>query len=232
MLMLREQLQCRVSPPVVVDRMTFLENLTEDDGTSVARGCRMRGMTAIDPRVSFAELETFEDYNGLLRYELYEGELIVLTGPFVRHQGVVSELANLLGTYRQAHGGWVSCASPVVLSEHDVFLPDVVWIAQRRLQLIENLDSPISVVPDLAIEVISRSTGARDRGRKKTIFAKHGLPEYWLIEPVAKTLEICAHDGGRLDLVGYYTGEDEVTSPTLPDLRFRVDQLFRDPRSR
>lgn len=192
----------------------------------------MRRMSAVDPRVSFAELETFEDYGGLLRYELYEGEVIALAAALPRHQLVVAELASLLRDYQRTHGGLLFAPSgDIVLSTHDVFIPDAVWIRRERIQLIETIDEPISFVPDLAIEVISRSTGARDRGRKKQIVGKYGLPEYWLVEPVAKTLEVYTQNEGRLDLVGYYAGQEEVTSPTLTDLRFTVDTIFVDPRS-
>ena len=52
------------------------------------------------------------------------------------------------------------------------------------------------------------------------------------MEPIAKTLEIYTQNEGQLDLVGYYAGQEEVTSPTLTDLRFTVDTLFTNPLSR
>lgn len=189
-------------------------------------------MTAIDPRVSFAELETFDDYEGRLTYELYEGEVIILSAPSHRHQLVAGEVTALLRTYQQTHGGVVFGPSGnIVLSQYDVFEPDVVWIRRDRASVID-LDQNTEWLPDLAVEVMSRSTGTRDRGRKKNIFATYGLPEYWLVDPGGKTLEIYTQQEGRLDLVGYYSGQDEVTSPTLTDLRFSVDRLFVDPRSR
>jgi Uma2 family endonuclease len=193
----------------------------------------MRCMTAIDPRVSFAELDALDDHDGLLQYELYEGEVIALSGAVVRHELVVKALTRLFFDYQRIHGGLAFGSSPrVVLSQHDVFIPDLTWIHESRKQLVSDEDTAISVVPDLVVEVISRSTGVRDRGRKKTIFARHGLPEFWLVEPKARILEIFAQNEGRLDLVGYYTGQDEVVSPTLRDLRFSVDRLFADLRSR
>jgi Uma2 family endonuclease len=193
----------------------------------------MRCMTALDPRVSFAELRTWPDFGGDIRYELYEGEVIQLAGAVVRHELVVSALMERLVDYKRTHGGLVfGSGLGVALSEHNYFLPDLTWIGNDRLQRIENIDDPLTFAPNLAIEVISRSTGVRDRGRKKEIFGKYGLTEYWLIEPVAKTLEIYTQNDGRLDLVGYYSGQDEVVSPTLPELRFTLDTIFVEPRSR
>jgi Uma2 family endonuclease len=189
-------------------------------------------MSALDPRVSFAELETWPDFGGDVRYELYEGEVIELPAAFVGHQYVAMHVVKLLSAYQAKHGGLL-LFSPVdvVLSQYDVFQPDVLWVGKNKMHLVRR-DRPIEFVPDLAVEVISRSTGVRDRGRKKEIFGKHGLPEYWLVEPHAESLEIYTHDSGRLDLVGYYARRDEVNSPTLPDLRFSVDTLFTNPLSR
>jgi Uma2 family endonuclease len=198
----------------------------------LAMRCRMRSMSALDDRVSFAELETLENFDGLLRYELYEGEVIALPGAYVKHELVVSELMGIFIDYRRIHGGVVfGSYAKVALSEHNVFLPDISWFSKGRMQLIAD-EGPISVVPDLVVEVISRSTGVRDRGRKRDTFARYGLAEYWLAQPASKTLEIYAQNDGTLDLVGYYSGQDEVISPTVPDLRFTVDMIFGDPRSR
>jgi Uma2 family endonuclease len=192
----------------------------------------MRSMSAFDPRVSFAELQGLDDCGGLLRFELYEGEVIALAGAFVKHEFVITALMGLFIDYQRTHGGLVvGSGACVALSQHDVFIPDVTWFSRTRMQLIAD-DGPIAVVPDLVVEVMSRSTGVRDRGRKKESFARYGLSEYWLAEPASKTLEIYALNDGRLDLVGYYSGQDQVTSPTLNDLRFSVDTLFVDPRSR
>ena len=49
----------------------------------------------------------------------------------------------------------------------------------------------------MAVEVLSRSTEVRDRGRKMQMFARFGVPEYWIVDPVANTLEVHRLDEGR-----------------------------------
>jgi Uma2 family endonuclease len=192
--------------------------------TIVSLGSRMAGMSAVDPRVSYAELAAWPDDGR--RYELYGGEPIVVPAPVNRHQFVVMELIALLHEHREVHGGLV-LASPVdvVLSQYDVLQPDVVWFHRDRAHLL-GLDEVVLVVPDLAIEVLSRSTEMRDRGRKMKLLAKHALPEYWLIDPKRCRIEIYRNESGRFDLAGEYGEADEVMSCALAPMRFTARRLF------
>jgi Uma2 family endonuclease len=78
------------------------------------------------------------------------------------------------------------------------------------------------------VEVLSRSTAARDRGRKMQMLARFGVPEYWIVGPVANTTEIYTLGSSGYRLAGTYTERDEVTSPTLPGLSFAAWQIFQE----
>ena len=136
----------------------------------------MAGMRAVDPRVSFAELSAWPDDGR--RWELYEGEPIAVPAPNWRHQRVVVELVTMLKDYEHRAGGGVVVAPfDIVLSDYDVLEPDVVFFGPRKRALLDPLEAAY-IVPDLAVEVLSRSTEARDRGRKMMLLARYGLPEY------------------------------------------------------
>lgn len=184
----------------------------------------MAGMRAVDPRVSYAELEQWPDDGR--RYELYEGEPIVVPSPDIRHQIVVSNLDALLREYARRSGGLALVAPlDVVLSPYDVLQPDVVYFGVQKRAGLALTEIP-HVVPDLAIEVLSRSTEARDRGRKMALLARHRLPEYWLIDAVAQNVEVYALRSGQLALHGTYERRDTLHSPTLTGLRARVESVF------
>ena len=87
-------------------------------------------------------------------------------------------------------------------------------------------DINVWLPPDLAVEVLSRSTETRDRGRKMQTFARFGVPEYWIVDPVANTLEIYVLEGSGYRLAGAYDERQEVSSPTLPGLSFSARRLF------
>ena len=182
-------------------------------------------MSAVDdPRVTFAELSEWRDDGR--RYELYDGEAIVVPAPFFRHQRVAARVHDLLREYEEATGGVVGIAPvDIVLSDHDVVQPDIFFVRHDRRHLIDMMDA-IRVPPDLVVEVLSRKTEMRDRNRKADLFARFGIPEYWIVNPVKNTVEVHRNSGTRFVLDGLYGETAEVRSPTLPGLVFSAARLF------
>ena len=188
----------------------------------------MRAMRAVDPRVTFAELQQWPDNGRHERYELYDGEVIVVPTPFPRHQRVAWHIGEVLGEYERATGGLVfGVPIDIVLSEHNAIQPDVVFFRKEWRHLIDMLQAT-PVPPDLAVEVLSRSTEARDRGRKMRLLARFGVPEYWIVDPELNCLEVYALRGTEYELVGVHDREQEVTSATLPGLTFSARRLFEE----
>jgi len=58
------------------------------------------------------------------------------------------------------------------------------------------------VQPDLAIEILSPGTASNDRGRKMRLLARHGVREFWLVDPDAVTIEVYASTGNLFVLAG------------------------------
>ena len=187
----------------------------------------MAGMRAVDPRVTYDELCAWPDDGK--RYELYDGEVIVVPAPNWAHQRIITALIELLKAYEHTNGGGVVAAPfDIVLSQYDVLQPDVVYFTAEKRARIQPTEGSY-VVPDLAVEVLSRSTARRDRGRKMELLARFGLPEYWLIEPFERTLEVYVRgEDSQLVESGAYDRQQEFASPTLPSLRFPVARLFED----
>ena len=185
----------------------------------------MAGMRAVDPRVSFAELSTWPDDGR--RWELYGGEPIAVPSPSWTHQRVAVELVTLLKDYeRHAGGGVVAAPFDIVLSEYDVLQPDVVYFGATKRAMLDPLQAG-HIVPDLAVEVLSRSTEARDRGRKMALLGSYGLPEYWLVDPVSRVVEIYGLSiGGRLEQAQAFESPSIAASATLPGLTFGLERLF------
>ncbi len=179
---------------------------------------------AADPRVTFAELATWPDDGR--QYELYDGEVIVNPAPMPRHQLVCLRLTEVLVQYRNSNGGLL-LFSPIdiVFSEHNVVQPDIVYFREERRGSIDMMEA-IRIPPDLAVEVLSRSTEVRDRGRKMQMCARFGVPEYWIVDPVKNTLEVNRLDGGHYLCEATGGEPDVLRSATLPDLTFAVARLF------
>lgn len=184
----------------------------------------MAPVKAIRPRVAYADLERMPEDGR--RYELYDGEVFVVPSPLPRHQVAAHNIGDLFRSYGQSHGGIV-LISPIdiIFSEFDVVQPDVVFFTRARAHLVQP-DVPIRDAPDIAVEVLSPSTAATDRGKKMQMFARYRVPEYWLVDPRAKTVEIYTLADGTYFLGQVASAGDVAHSPALPDLSFAVDEIF------
>jgi Uma2 family endonuclease len=148
----------------------------------------MGAMERVGGRVSFADLERAPDDGR--RYELYDGEVCVVPAPIPLHQVVQHALTELLLERCRRHGGFaVSSPIDIVFSEHDVLQPDVLFFGPARAHLIDR-HTAIRHAPDLCIEILSPSTAATDRGRKLQMFARYGVPEYWIVDPLSESVEV------------------------------------------
>lgn len=176
----------------------------------------MAAMKAADPRVSFADLERWPE-NGR-RYELYDGEVYVVPSPLLLHQIAAGRLYVILSDYVRERGGMVLFAPlDIVLTEYDVVQPDLLLFTKERQHLLHP-EKVTRVPPDLAIEILSPSTAGNDRGRKMQLLARHGVPEYWLVDPQAVTIEVYWLSGNQFALASTAAGDKPVQSPLLPEL--------------
>lgn len=186
----------------------------------------MRAVQALLPRVSYQDLEGWPDDGR--RYELYDGEVFVVPAPLPVHQIVADNFCQLLRDYARSHGG-VAITSPIdiIFSDYDVLQPDVIFFSAARRHLV-HLRKPIRHRPDVAVEVLSPSTAANDRGRKLQMFARYGVPEYWIVDPDAGRLEILTIGAGGYAVSRVLTTSDVLQSDLLPELSVPLASLFPD----
>jgi Uma2 family endonuclease len=123
------------------------------------------------------------------------------------------------------HGGEVFYAPfDIVLSEYNVVQPDLIYFGPdlaRRIRPMEHVRFP----PDVAIEVLSPSTARNDRGRKRDLMARYRVPEYWIVDPDERGIEVfpLASEGYAPPRI--ITGELLVTA-AIPGFRLDVSRLF------
>ena len=190
----------------------------------------MASMPDVHARVGYADLLAMPDDGR--RYEIHGGELVVVPAPRLRHQFAAMAVSGLLQDYGATRGG-VAVIAPfdIVFDEHDVVQPDVVFFRAERAHLLD-LDAETRAVPDIAVEVLSPSTATIDRGRKMRMFARYGVPEYWIVDPLRLRIEIHVLDP---DTRAYRQAsdagpEDTVRSVLLPDLVVDAARIFQFPR--
>ena len=178
--------------------------------------------------VTAAQL-TYQDYlnaPGDERYELLNGELILVGSPNMAHQDVVTNLGTHVSVFvREGDLGKLYFApTDVLLSDTDVVQPDLLFISKER----EHIRTPANVqgAPDLIVEILSPSSARCDWGYKRELYAKHEVKEYWIVDPANRIVFVMLLNDGVLRLEATYGKGDTVTSSTLEGFSVDVDDLF------
>ena len=183
----------------------------------------MRTVESTKRRVSFTDLQRMPDDGN--RYELYDGELRVVPSPLLKHQIVSQRLLLILVEHASDCGGQVvQPPMDLVLTEYDVIQPDLMYFGPEAASRLDPNDW-VRVRPDIAIEVISPSTARIDRGRKRELLARHAVPEYWIVDPDARTLDVWLMDpSGYSDPLPTASGHYESVAQS--GLRIDLEPLF------
>ena len=113
----------------------------------------------------------------------------------------------------------------MVLSDTDVVQPDLLFVSNERAHLLSGGDN-VQGAPDLVVEILSPGTADRDRGYKRALYAKHGVKEYWLVDPAAETVSILRLRGGVLAVARTFGRNETLQSPLLAGFELDLDDIF------
>ena len=173
---------------------------------------------------------TYEDYRTTpadKRYELLDGDLIMVPAPNLKHQKVQRRLGQRLGQFIEERelGEFFFAPCDVVLSDTDVVQPDLLFVSREREHLLSGGEN-VQGAPDLVIEILSPATADRDRGYKRELYGRHGVTEYWLVDPIAETVSVHRQRAGVLVVTHTFGREQTLRSPLLADLGLHLDHVF------
>lgn len=172
---------------------------------------------------------TYKDYAALpadgKRYELHEGELSMTPAPGSRHQQISANLFMLLRQHvRNSRLGEVLYAPlDCILSDITIVQPDIVYLETARLSAIS--ERGIEGPPTLVVEILSPSTTQIDRSTKRQIYARYGVPFYWIVETDPVGIEVHALSGNAYQLILRASGSSPVSLVPFPDLLLVPDSL-------
>ena len=161
-------------------------------------------------------------------YEIIEGELFVSCSPGLTHQVVLVNLSGLIWSFLKTNPiGTVAPGPGVILSNYSGVIPDLVFFSHDvRDTLVKN--DRVHGPPSLVVEILSPGSSnlRRDRVVKLQLYAKHGVPEYWIIDLKNRAVERYVNQDSVLTLEETLGETETLTTRALPGFSCRVSEIF------
>lgn len=162
-----------------------------------------------------------DDYNKLpedIRAELIDGQIYYHAAPSRIHQEILMELAGTIRDYIRSKGGACKvypAPFAVKLKEHEenIVEPDISVICNPD----KLTDKGCTGAPDWIIEIISPGNSSHDYIRKLNLYADNGVREYWIVNPVNKTIFVYHLEENKFAAASY-TFRDKVKVSIYDDL--------------
>ncbi len=171
---------------------------------------------------------TYEDYKKFsdeLRCEIIDGQVYDMTpAPSVKHQEIVGEIHHLIKNHLKAkshHCRAFIAATDVILADDQIVQPDVFIVCDKT----KIHSHAIIGAPDVVFEVLSPSTGKKDRTRKMKLYRKFGVSEYFLVDPENEFIEKLAFSERRIGIKETYEGEETFSIDAI-GLELAAKDLF------
>ncbi len=175
-------------------------------------------------RHTWAEYQTWGDDQ---RWEIIGGTAYMMSpGPSWRHQGIIGELHSQMKVYFKDKKCQLGLSPlDVRLSDEDVVQPDLLVVCDPNQIKRTHIDG----APTLVVEILSPNSASRDRLLKLNLYARAGVKEYWVVTPYPSLVEVLVLEGGRYVVQHVFGNEDMLTSPSFPELKINLAEVFNFP---
>ena len=183
----------------------------------------MNTSDVMQKKYTYADYMLIEDEK---RYEIYEGELIMVPAPATRHQRISWKIEFIIGGFVEENnlGSIFHAPTDVVLADYVVLQPDILFISKDR----EDIIKPRAVMgaPDLVVEIASPSTSFHDTVKKRDLYQRYGVKEFWLVFPEEKAIEVMILEHGVYSEFASAREDGKVTSQVLAGLEVDLKAVF------
>ena len=208
-----------------------IRGLLNDKGFAVLKGqlvFEREGEIYITNIDEFNDQYTIEDYAVLPEaapFELINGKLIFMASPTSDHQKVSINLSSALHFYvkRNKLGRVLAAPMDVYFDKTNVYQPDILFVLKERESIIGNF---IQGVPEFIVEIISPGTKGEDESEKLAAYGKFGVQEYWLINPLKKSVEVFVGENGIMKKKQLFTGAQSISSKVIQKFEIAVEEIF------
>jgi Uma2 family endonuclease len=180
---------------------------------------------------------TYEDVLATPRHlvaEVVAGVLHTQPRPAVPHARAASQLGSELGAPfgkgQGGPGGWILLDEPELHlgREPDILVPDLAGWRRERMPRLPMESAFISLAPDWICEVVSPSTQAFDRGEKMDVYARERVRHAWLVDPLAKLLEVWRLEHEKWLRLGSWLGSARVRAEPFEAFELELEALWAE----
>jgi Uma2 family endonuclease len=160
--------------------------------------------------------------------ELIDGELVEVEVPTDRHEHVVMRIGAALTVWSDAgHGGrTLGSGYKVRISDRRGVMPDVQFYREGNSTSVAQQRGLETGRPDLVVEVVSPSSRRFDRVKKLQWYAQLGVPEYWVIDAQARTLERLVLGAGIYAIAATHADDETFRPESFPGLEIPLARLW------
>ncbi len=186
-------------------------------------------MTVLTKNMTYAEFRELEfDDSDNFQYELLNGEIVKKASPTVQHQRIsIRLIAAILNYLTQNSIGEVFHAPlGVVLDNFNAPQPDIIFIRNENIDIIDEQDQIVRGVPDILIEIFSPGSIKRDRIEKKELYEQFSVPEFWIVDPNNQSVEVYQIQEGKYQIFAFAATEGKVQSSVLLGMELEVSGVF------
>ena len=159
--------------------------------------------------------------------EILDGELYATPRPAFPHAHTTTVLTGELVPFQgpggkgRGPGGWRILFEPELHFDKEVVVPDVAGWRLERMPVLPATAFG-TLIPDWACEIASPSTVHIDRVRKMNLYVREGLRHLWLVDPLARVLEVYRLENGRWVVVLTSGGEDKVRAEPFEEIELEL----------
>jgi Uma2 family endonuclease len=192
---------------------------------------KAEGTAAVSPDARYTYKE-YKSWSEGERWELIEGVAYAMSlAPTRSHQRYVVDLVGKLYAFLKGK------PCELLVSPVDVFLPasrdeaedDVDTVVQPDVIVVcdteKLIDKGVRGGPDFVVEILSPHTAMKDLGKKKALYAKHGVREYWILNPEDKSVLAYRLEGESFGRAREYRAGEDVDSTVLSGFAWRAEVL-------
>lgn len=183
-------------------------------------------VNAVTQRLTFEDYLTYDDRTGS-RYELVDGQLLLMNPPRIEHFLIAKFLEQQLDAeIKRSPLPWLAFREAGVRTGFNKSrLTDLCVVTQEQAQELLGQAAVFQTAPQLIVEVVSPESITRDYRYKRSEYAALGVREYWIVDPLeTKITQLLWEEGLYEETV--LTGDRAIASPTFPKLALTADRVF------